>query len=87
MILQEGYIATDQNLGTVAITILPGAMQVDIILRLNREDFLKGLSPINCLNLEDIYLPTYVLAGNQTLQSALGYEATNFIDTADITMV
>jgi hypothetical protein len=86
-LIQDGYLAVDNNLGTVAVTILPGAMQVDMVLRLNRSDFLEGKSPIECLELEDRYIIALVQATGQSIQEGLGYQPANFIDPADVLMV
>jgi hypothetical protein len=83
----NGSLAVDQNLGTVAITPQIGAIQIDVVMRMNRDDFLSGKSPIECQNLEDRYVMGAAEDSDQTLQQALGYQPTNFIDFADILMV
>jgi hypothetical protein len=87
MAFQQDYLTVDNNLGTVAITILPGAMQVDLALRMNRGDFFKGKPAHGCLNLEDRYILDVVQTIGQTVQQGLGYEAANFIDIASIRMI
>jgi hypothetical protein len=87
MALVQGDIVQDINRGTVAITILRGAIQADVVLRMNREDFLKGKSPIECLNLEDRYLFALLEGTSQSIQHGLGYEPANFINPADIQML
>jgi hypothetical protein len=86
-VLQDGYLTPDQNLGTVAVTTQPGAIQIDIVMRMNRADYLLGKSPIECLSLEDRYIPALVQGTGQTRQQALGYQPANFIDIADIQMI
>jgi hypothetical protein len=87
MALVQGDIVQDINRGTVAITTLPGAIQADVVLRMNRVDFLKGKSPIECLSLEDRYLFALLQSTGQSIQHGLGYEPANFIDPADIQMI
>ncbi len=82
----EGALFGDINRGTIAVTTLPGALQVDIVMRLRREDYLLGKSPINCLILEDRYMLA-VLSTGQSAQAALGYPAANFIDPAAVGML
>jgi hypothetical protein len=84
---QRETLTTDNNLGTVAITLLPGAMQVDVVMRMSRADFLRGRPPIKCLDLEDRYIISVSQAVGQTVQQALGYEAANFISIDDVLMI
>jgi hypothetical protein len=86
-LLQNGYLAVDNNLGTVAITTLPGAFQADVVLRMNRSDFLKGKSPLECLNNEDRFIVALVQATGQSIQQGLGYQPANFINPVDVEMI
>jgi hypothetical protein len=86
-ILQDGYLTVDNNLGTVAITTLPGAFQADVVLRMNRSDYLKGKPPHECLNLEDRFIVALVQATGQSIQQGLGYQPANFIDPANVEMI
>jgi hypothetical protein len=86
-IVQDGYLTVDNNLGTVAITPLPGAIQADIVLRMNRSEFLRGKPPHECLNLEDRFIVALVQATGQSIQQGLGYQPANFINPADVEMI
>ena len=79
----------DRNLGVVALTVSQsdqGAIQLDGVLRLNRELYLSGASLLECLALEDrYYLGTYGTTGNtHSFQTELGYPACNFVNPEDI---
>jgi hypothetical protein len=86
-IFQSGYLTVDNNLGSVAITTLPGAIQADVILRMNRKSFLEGKPPHECLDLEDRFIAALVQSTGQSLQQGLGYQPANFIDPADVEMI
>lgn len=84
---EGGYLTTDNNLGTVAMTMLPGAVQFDVILRQSRPAYLAGKSPIESQDLEDRYIVALSQSTGQTRQQALGYQAANFINPADVGML
>lgn len=78
---------TDNNLGTIAMTMLDGAVQFDVIMRENRESYLDGKSSINSLDLQDRYLILKVEGTDLTAQEGLGYLPANFIDLSDVGML
>jgi hypothetical protein len=84
-----GSIVPDVNLGTAALTIINGelgAIQIDGVLRLNREKYIRGEGLLECLALEDRYLVGFADPGDETTtyQEALGYSPVNFVDPAAI---
>jgi hypothetical protein len=85
----QDQIIPDLNLGAVALTISQadqGAIQLDGVLRLNRELYLSGASLLECLALEDRYYLGTIGAGGaaNTYQTELGYAACNFVNPENI---
>jgi hypothetical protein len=88
-----GSIVPDQNLGKVTTTIiqttktLQGSTRHEGIIRLNPGRYKKGEGLLSCLELEDEYYKAVTQDGSQTMQEALGYLATNFINPSNIIFV
>jgi hypothetical protein len=82
-----GELYPDENLGTSILSIIqdrPGVIQIEGVIRLNRHSYESGLSPIECLTLDDRYYPDKVGRIGETRQESLGYPACNFVNPADI---
>jgi hypothetical protein len=80
----------DVPTGAIAVTISQqgtmGAIQCEGVLRLNRDAYLAGKGLLECLALEDRYIPVFrdVDDWETTYQEALGYPPCNFPDPAQI---